>query len=456
MKGKELIKKVFAMEPVERAPWVPFVGVHAGQLIGVDAQTYLQSEDLMFKGLSKAIELYNPDGIPVSFDLQMEAEIFGCNLVWSKDNPPSVASHPMGEGGTKSLSEIPIPKVSDTRIATTMNLTRRLRTAFPDLALYGVITGPFTLALHLCGTDIFTKMFTDEDEVHEILSFCAKVCKTMSDYYIKAGCDVVAVVDPMCSQIGPPQFEQFIQKPCSDVFAHIKQEGALSSFFVCGHAQHNIEVMCKCQPDNISIDENIPLDYVRDICLKNNICYGGNLKLTVVLLMGNEDDVRRNVVECLDIAGKDNRGFILSPGCDLAYDTPSRNLIECATILKDTYQQDIVRALGPKQFDVTPLDLDKYIDPQIVKVDCVTLDAAGCAACQYMWEAMCRGAEPFGDRVVLTERSVKKPEGVEFMLSTGVTNIPTLLIDGKIIFVSTIPPVEQITEAIAKVLKTKS
>lgn len=456
MKGKELIKKAFAMEPVERAPWVPFVGVHAGQLIGVDAQAYLQSEDLMFEGLSKAIELYNPDGIPVSFDLQMEAEIFGCNLVWSKDNPPSVSSHPMGEGGTKSLSEIPIPKISDGRIADTMNLTRRLRTAFPDLALYGVITGPFTLALHLCGTDIFMKMFTDEDEVHEILDFCAKVCKTMSDFYIEAGCDVVAVVDPMCSQIGPDQFEQFIQKPCTDVFAHIKEKGAYSSFFVCGHAQHNIEVMCKCSPDNISIDENIPLDYVRDICLANNICYGGNLKLTVVLLMGDEDDVRRNVVECLDIAGNENRGFILSPGCDLAYDTPSRNLIECATILKDTYQQDIVRALGPKQFDVTPLDLEKYIDPRIVKVDCVTLDAAGCAACQYMWEATCCGAEPFGDRVLLTERSVKKPEGVEFMLSTGVTNIPTLLIDGKIIFVSTIPPVEQITEAIGKVLDTKS
>ncbi|MFI3278749.1 MAG: uroporphyrinogen decarboxylase family protein, partial [Rikenellaceae bacterium] len=202
MNGKELILKAFNLEPLERAPWVPFVGVHAGALIDVDAEAYLKSEENMYNGLKKAIELYAPDGLPVSFDLQMEAEILGCDLVWSKDNPPSVASHPMGEGGTKTLDDMFIPQLSDGRIASTMNVTKRLRAEHPELALYGLITGPFTLALHLCGTDIFMKMFTDEEEVNKIMDFCADVCVAMSRYYIDAGCDIVAVVDPMCSQIG--------------------------------------------------------------------------------------------------------------------------------------------------------------------------------------------------------------------------------------------------------------
>ncbi len=456
MKGKELVLKAFALEEVERAPWVPFVGVHAGALVDADAETYLKSEDLMYEGIKKAIELYSADGIPVSFDLQMEAEILGCDLVWSKDNPPSVSTHPMGEGGTKTLDDMFIPKVTDGRIGMTMNVARRLRAEFPDVALYGLITGPFTLALHLCGTDIFMKMFTDEEEVHKIMDFCVDVCCAMSSYYVEAGCDIVAVVDPMCSQIGPDQFEQFVLKPCQRLFSTIKEQGAKSSFFVCGHAEHNIEVMCQCGPDNISIDENIPLEFVRDICLKYNVCYGGNLKLTVVLLMGDEDDTRRNVVECLDIAGKGAKGFILAPGCDLAYATPPQNLVACAELVGDAYQQDVVRALGDKVVDVEPLDLEVYLDPSVVKVDVVTLDASGCAACQYMWEATVRGAEPFGDKVITTERSVKTQEGVEFMMSTGVTNIPTVLIDGKITFISNIPPVETITEAIGEVLKSKA
>ncbi len=448
MKGKELVMKAFACEAVERAPWVPFVGVHAGQLVGADAETYLKSEDLMFEGLTKAIELYNPDGIPVSFDLQMEAEIFGCGIVWSKDNPPSVSTHPMGEGGTKTLADFSIPKADEGRIPITMNVAKRLRAANPDLALYGLITGPFTLALHLCGTDIFMMMFTDEEQVRKVMKFCTEVCQAMSGYYIDAGCDIVAVVDPMCSQIGPDQFEQFILEPCQDVFSHVRSLGAKSSFFVCGHAQHNIDVMCRCKPDNISIDENIPLDFVRDICLKYNICYGGNLKLTLALLMGDEDDARRNTVECLDIAGEGARGFILAPGCDLAYATPPANLKACVDLLHDPYQQDVVRTLGEKKMNVEPLDLSTYVEAGVVKVDVVTLDSTGCAACQYMWEAAKRGVEPFGDKVIITEHSVKLPEGVEFMVASGTQNIPTILIDGVITFISNIPPVEQITEAV--------
>ena len=40
---------------------------------------------------------YKPSGLPVIFDLQVEAECLGCNLVWAKDAPPSVANHPLEE-----------------------------------------------------------------------------------------------------------------------------------------------------------------------------------------------------------------------------------------------------------------------------------------------------------------------------------------------------------------------
>jgi uroporphyrinogen-III decarboxylase len=52
----------------------------------------------LFNGVSKAIELYKPDGIPVIFDLQIEAEAIGCRLKWSDNSPPSVISHPLQEG----------------------------------------------------------------------------------------------------------------------------------------------------------------------------------------------------------------------------------------------------------------------------------------------------------------------------------------------------------------------
>lgn len=451
MRGKQLLQQAFALQPTERTPWVPFVGVHAASLLSVSADEYLKSEQLIVEGVSKAIEMYNPDGIPIVFDLQLEAECMGCGLVWAAENPPSVHSHPLMDG--VELKDLKIPTINDGRIPVVMEATRQLRAKYPDLALYGLITGPFTLGLHLLGTEIFMKMFMDENYVHELMEFCTRVCNSMTDYYKSAGCDVIAVVDPMTSQIGPEQFEQFVTKYCTEVFAHIKAEGMYSSFFVCGQAQHNIEVMCACKPDNISIDENIPLEFVRDICLKNGISYGGNLMLTVALLMGSTEDCERNAVHCMDIGS--NNGFILAPGCDLAYSTPVENILAVTNLITNSYRRDVVRAMEAKVVNVEPIDKAVYGSSPKVIMDVVTLDSSSCAPCQYMLEAVKRACETFGDKVVYIERSIKTPEGVEFMSAIGASNIPTLCIDGEITFISNIPPVSDIKDAIEKRLKEK-
>ncbi len=38
MTGKERVYAVFRHEQADAVPWVPFAGVHAGKLIGADAQ----------------------------------------------------------------------------------------------------------------------------------------------------------------------------------------------------------------------------------------------------------------------------------------------------------------------------------------------------------------------------------------------------------------------------------
>jgi len=444
MQGKELIKAVIQLKQTDRVPWVPFVGVHGGLLTGTDAQTYLTSADRMTEGISKAVELYRPDGIPVIFDLQLEAEILGCQLKWAAGTPPSVISHPLAEG--KTIGELSLPGPNDGRIPIVVETTRRLREKFPELALYGLITGPFTLALHLLGTDIFLKMFEDPGEIAEIMEFCTSVGIRMSEYLINAGCDVIALVDPMTSQIDPGNFLEFVTPCAKKIFSYIREKDRLSSFFVCGHAQQNIEVMCGCRPDNISIDENIPLEYVKEIALRNGISFGGNMRLTVVLLMGSEDDARQEAVTCLDRGG--NKGFILSPGCDIPMETPPANLIAVTELIHDPYMQQVARALENSESRTQILNMNDYGQSDKVIVDIITLDSESCAPCQYMVEAVKRVAPHFEGVVEWREHAIKKMEAVTFMSSLMVKNIPTICIDGKIAFVSKIPPQNQLIQAI--------
>jgi uroporphyrinogen decarboxylase len=447
MNGMLLLEQAFGLKVTERAPWVPFVGVHGGKLIGIDAESYLKSSKNIVEGLSKAIELYQPDGIPVVFDLQIEAEILGCKLVWSKENPPAVVSHPLANG--TQLNSLLVPEKTDGRIPLVLEATVALREKFPELGLYGLITGPFTLALHLLGTDIFMKLFEDVDYVHELMDFCTRVGIRYSEYLIDAGCDVIAVVDPMTSQIDPESFETFVTPYARKIFEYVKQKKKYSSFFVCGHAQQNIEVMCNCHPDNISIDENIPLDYVKEIALSKGISFGGNLKLTSVLLLGNELDSRKDAVHCLDLGGK--KGFIIAPGCDLPMDTPVANLKAVAGMVYDKHARQVIRKMKPTSA-LEPMNLENHLIEGRVIIDIITLDSASCAPCQYMVEAVKKAAAVFEDKVIINEHKIKDIDGIRMMMALGVQNLPTTCINGRIAFISHIPPKSEIEKAIREEL----
>ncbi len=453
--GKQRVLAAMENRPADRTPWVPFVGVHGGYILDLDAETFLKSAEHLVAGVNKSIALYNPDGIPVCFDLQIEAEVLGCDLVWANEAPPAVSSHPLSAAGGKTLADLSVPTADQGRIAVALEAARVLREQHPDLALYGLITGPFTLALHLMGTDIFMKMFDAVDEINDVMTFCTDVACAMADYYIDAGCDVVASVDPMTSQIGPAQFEQFVTEHATRLFTHIRTRQAKSSFFVCGNAVQNLQAMCDTRPDNLSVDENIPLEQIRDITTPSGISFGGNLHLTTVLLLGTPEDAQRDALACLDTAaGYDN--FILAPGCDLPYATPAENLQAIAAVLDDKAIQQALHETAAAHHDFDPRSLTNYFESEKVTVDIITLDSESCTPCQYMFEAVHAAAREFGDLVVVHEHKVKNHAGIAMMAALGVQNIPTTCIDGEIKFVSRIPAKAKLVEAIREQLDAKS
>ena len=451
MTGKERVLNAISCQKVDRTPWVPFVGVHGALLINMNAEDYLKSSDAIVKGAGKAIDLYQPDGIPIVFDLQIEAELMGCELKWAEENPPAVVSHPLANG--IAIEDLSIPGPNQGRIKISLDAARKIRKQYPDIALYGLITGPFTLALHLLGTDLFMKMFDNPEYVCKLMEFCCDTSLAMSSYYIDAGCDIIAIVDPMTSQIGPDQFTEFVTPYVKPIFESIRKQKSKSSFFVCGHAQQNISVMCDCSPDNVSIDENIPLDFVRDECLKRNISFGGNLQLTSVLLLGDELDSQKNAIACMETAGQS--GFILAPGCDLPYATPIKNLIAVTEVVKDKYKRDIAKNMATECDDGFTLDMSQYGQSDKVVIDIITLDSEACAPCQYMVDAVRKVLPEFDGIVEMREHKIKYKEAIQFMSSLMVRNVPTICIDGQITFVSRIPPHNELIAAIQKRINEK-
>lgn len=449
MNGKEILLRTLRGEPAERTPWVPFVGIHGGRLIGVAADAYLRSADHVVAGQTLAAERYRADGIPVVFDLQVEAEILGCDLRWAEDSPPSVSSHPLGGPDELSLAGLREFAVAAGRFPLVLEATRRLKMGIGEsVALYGLITGPLTLAMHLRGEKLFTDLFDFPDTVRELFRFCVDVGVTSARAYLEAGVDVVAVVDPLVSLISPDHFEQFVAAPLEGIFAAVHAQGSPCSLFVCGNATRNLEAMAETGCDNLSVDENVALTELKEVCQDVGMSYGGNLKLTTALLLGTPNEVRSNAVACFDEG--QGVGYVLSPGCDLPYAVPPENLEVVAELVLDEYQREVARNL-PAEAAPDPFDdvvLPAYAESAEVLLDVITLDSEGCAPCAYMLQAARDAAAAAGVPARVVEHKITGRDGLGYMRKLGVDAIPTICLQGRPAFASIVPDRRVLVQAI--------
>lgn len=459
MNRKEIVVKTLRHEPVDQVPWVPFAGVHAGLLKNYTAKEVLQDGDKLFQSLIEVNRLYKPFGQPVVFDLQIEAECLGCGLVWAEDTPPSVVSHPLeDEDEIHVPCKCTIPTKDSGRIPMVLDVMRRMKEAVGEnTALYGLVCGPFTLAAHLRGNNIFMDMYDDEDTVAEFLGYCSAVAARMAEYYVEAGMDVIAVVDPLISQISEDHFEQFMHEPFTGLFDHIRELGAFSSFFVCGDATRNIEAMCRTAPDSVSIDENVDIFAAKAITDRYNITLGGNIPLTTVMLHGTQQDNMKFVLDLLDKMEAEpsmevSRNFILAPGCDMPYHVPVENVIGIAQAVLEPEKVREMLSNYVAQEDDTEVILPDYEHLERPLMEVFTLDSATCAACTYMMGAAREAKKAFGDSLDMVEYKFTEKESIARCRKMGVTNLPSLYINGELKFCSLVPSRQELEQAVKEVM----
>lgn len=449
MPSKELLFSMMRHEKTEKVPWVPFAGVHAGKLKGYTGQAMLTDADKLFDSLIEVNKVYDPDGQPITFDLQIEAEILGCELLWADDAPPSVVSHPLSADLTIPTH---IPQTSDGRLPMVLDVMKRMKEAVGEkTALYGLVTGPFTLASHLRGTEIFMDTYDNPEFLLELLAYCTKVAKAVTAYYIEAGMDIIAVVDPVVSQVSPRMFKKFLSEPFTEIFDFIRKQNVFSSFFVCGDATKNLKVMCKTAPDCISIDENINMVTAKAITDEYNIAIAGNIPLSTVMLLGTQQDNMKYVVDMIQSVNHHN--LIVSPGCDMPYDVPPENAIGAMEAVRNPESiQQLVKNYTSSLEDIE-VEMPDYANLEKPLIEVFTIDSATCAACGYMTAVVQQVVESFEGAIDFVERKSTNLENIARIKKLGFAHLPSICINGELKYSSNIPHQGELREEIEKLLK---
>lgn len=296
----------------ESAPWVPYSGVHCAFLIDEKADDFLKSPELMAKGVVHTAKQYKADGIPLLFDLSVEANSVGCELKWWEDNVPSVSTHPCS-GKTPDEAGLKIPTKEDGRWPLIFEAAQIAKPQLDDLdcAMMGLICGPLTLASHLAGVRIFTDVYKNKDFAWAVLDYAGKVCAAAAQFYAQMGCDIIAIVDPVASQIRDTTFREFVTPHCQDAIKVIHDANITSSFFICGDCTKVMDEVCTLGTHGFAIDEQLNMNFIRDKALEYKKGFGGNLKLTLSLSLGlispREDAI-------VSLAAGGSHGYTFAPG----------------------------------------------------------------------------------------------------------------------------------------------
>lgn len=85
-----------------------------------------------------------------------------------------------------------------------------------------------------------------------------------------------------------------------------------------------------------------------------------------------------------------------------------------------------------------------------IVVDVLTLDSYQCAACQYMLEAVSALPKHVQDMIEYKEWNIKGKEGIAKFLELKGRVLPTICINGELVFESIIPTYEELIQQLAK------
>jgi MtaA/CmuA family methyltransferase len=292
-------------------------GAPAVLLTGATMADALHEPALLYEATRFTVEEMGLDSLCLVVDLSLEAEACGCRLRFGERDLPMVLSHPLQGPADPRRLEVPDPQ-RDGRMPVFLEAMRRLERHYTIMRT-AVVTGPFTLATHLAGSEIYLDTATDPEAAGRILEYCTEVILAYARALIRAGADMIAVAEPAGSQLSPAAYDAFSQVYSQRIMSSLPSPCILH---VCGKAGHVVDSMCRSGAQGISVDDVDLSSLVQrapeDVVILGNVG-------TMTLARCTPEEVRAETLEVLRCAG-DRKAFVAAPGCDLAPETPLENI----------------------------------------------------------------------------------------------------------------------------------
>jgi len=309
--------------PTDHRPVVPLMGYPGVTAAGRKAKAALTEPVTHLECMTLLENRFRPDALFMIMDLTVEAEALGLDVTFETDGPPSVVSHPIDDAAKLAALKVPDPRRSG-RMPLFLEVAASLKGKLSGM-LGAYCIGPFTLAAELAGPeDLAIKTITDPDFAKSAVDFSAEVGRAYATALVRAGADVVAILEPTAVMLSPATFEQFCAEPLARLGATVRSEGGCPVLHICGDSTHLFGPMATCGMDGLSLDHPVDLAKAFEAVGPGTVVIG-NVDPVGVMMEGDPQSVRKASGILIERFG-DLPNYVLGTGCDLPGETPLENI----------------------------------------------------------------------------------------------------------------------------------
>ena len=327
MKPRERLAAYQQGLPIDRLPCVPIVGNTAARVLGVKVSELRGNGRLLAQAQIAAYRRFGYDNIRVFTDLYVQAEAMGARVFCPKDETAYLESPAIPDAS--SLDAIhPVDPGSAGHLPQHLEAMARVLDAVGDeVPVTGAMTGPFTNASFLIGTENLVRLTRKNPEaVHRLCKVSLETSLAYADAMIAIGC-TPSLTDPMSSStvISPALFREFSFPYLQSLVDFIRTRGKAVTLHICGKTHPIWELMADTGAACLSIDNQASLAEAK-AGVGTRVRLMGNVPPAEVMLQGSPDDVRDSVCRCVIEAWDSPGGYIVASGCSLPTNTPFANI----------------------------------------------------------------------------------------------------------------------------------
>ena len=297
---------------------------HPGiELIGKSVLEAVTDGQVHYEAILALDTKYPAAACTVMMDLTVEAEAFGAEVVFTKDEIPAVRGRLLTD--MESVADLVVPDMSAARLPQYLSANRLVAANISGKPVFSGCIGPFSLACRLYDMSEFMMACCCEPETAELLLekctlFLLNYCNTLK----QQGTNGVIIAEPAAGLVSGSDCAKFSSRYVKQIVEAVQDDFFMVILHNCGNTGQCTAAMLQTGAMALHFGNKIDMVSALEECPADILALG-NLDPVGLIKTAAPHELKKATLDLLEKT-KGYANFILSSGCDVPPHTPQANI----------------------------------------------------------------------------------------------------------------------------------